>query len=200
MLARPLALLLLLVWPLAGATPVLRGREHGLLPDQGRDVTAALQHLLDEARRVPGDANGWFESGGVADILLKQNVFENCLIADSQFSEAVVVVYPEAKRREPGRFVHRNIRVEDNTFQVFDAPILYADNTSGLSFRNNRIQRTRAFTPWLADRPAIRLIHCEDVEICGNSAEGNLLSRDIRCEDMAPGALNLAPGDLFRRP
>src|ERR1035438_7991516 len=33
---------------------------------------------------IPGDANGWFESGAVSDVTIRSNVFDNCLVAESQ--------------------------------------------------------------------------------------------------------------------
>lgn len=175
-------------------------RARGILVSTPRRVVIERNRFRVQgaAVLVPGDANGWFESGAVSDVLIRNNTFENCLIAETQFSEAVIAVYPEAPRREPGKYFHRNIRIEGNTFQVFDAPLLYADNVQGLAFRNNRLVRTDAFPAWLADRPAVRLIHCADVSIGGNAVEGNLRSTAIQLEDTDPRQVKVTGGDALQ--
>ena len=38
--------------------------------------------------------------------------------------------------------------IEGNTFETFDAPIVYAKSIDGLTFRNNKIITTDAFEPF----------------------------------------------------
>lgn len=146
---------------------------------------------------IPGDANGWFESGAVTEVTIRRNVFENCLIAPTQFSDGVIAIWPEIQRDVPGRFFHRNIRVEDNTFQVFDRPILYARNVDGLTFRGNRIVRTDFRPPWHPNHDAIYLRHCRAVRVGKNRTEGELLSYDIAHPDTPAAEVKIEAGSIF---
>lgn len=159
------------------------------------DNTFAIQGA---AILIPGDANGWFESGAVSDVTIRRNVFANCLIAPTQFSDGVIAIWPEIQRDVPGRFFHRNIRVEDNTFQVFDRPLLYARNVDGLVFRGNRIVRTDFRPPWHPNHDAIYLRHCRAVRIGRNQIEGELLSRHVAHPDTPAAEIKIGAGSVFR--
>jgi hypothetical protein len=147
---------------------------------------------------IPGDANGWFESGAVHDVLIRHNTFDNCLIAPTQFSDGVIAIWPEIHKDIPGRYFHRNIRIEDNTFRVFDRPILYAHNVDGLEFTGNTLIKTELRPPWHPSHDAIYLKHCSDVRIGENRIEGTLLSCDIAHPDTAVSEIKLQGRSPFR--
>ena len=45
---------------------------------------------------ISGDANGWYESGAVKDVMIRNNTFnEACLTSMFQFCEAIISIYPE---------------------------------------------------------------------------------------------------------
>jgi hypothetical protein len=146
---------------------------------------------------IPGAVNSWYESGAVRNVLIRGNTFDNCLIAPTQFTEGIISIFPTTKD-SPGRYFHRNIRIEQNTFRIFDRPILYAHNLDGLEFSGNTIIRTEFRPPWHSNHDAIRLSHCRDVSIGKNKIEGKLLSYDISHADTAVSELKLAAGSPFR--
>ena len=147
---------------------------------------------------IPGDANGWFESGAVSDVLIRHNTFDNCLIAPTQFSDGVIAVWPEIHQDVPGRYFHRNIRIEGNTFKVFDRPILYAHNVDGLDFSRNMIIKTGFRPPWHELHAAILLKHCRAVRLRKNKITGELLSYEIVHPDTPISEIALDPGSPFR--
>lgn len=150
---------------------------------------------------VAGDANYWFESGAVADLLIRGNIFENCLTNLYQFTHAVISIDPEIPRHiEGGHAYHRNIRIEGNIIRTFDAPVLYAEAVEGLTFESNIVQRTRDFEPFHPNGHAIRLHSCRAVRILGSLLGDGVVDRSVVLENMNPAEVTVGPGQDFEKP
>lgn len=117
---------------------------------------------------LAGDANGWYESGACADVVIRKNIFRNNLTSRYQFTEAILSFYPEVPdlKGQTG-FYHRNVRIEDNTFETFRVPLLYAISTDGILFRGNTVKYNQDYKPW--DKPPFTLRHCANVVIKDNT-------------------------------
>lgn len=174
----------------------LGNRARGLLVTTPKPVVIEnnLFRSSGSAILINGDCNGWFESGTVTDVVIRGNRFEDCLLANYQFCDGVISIIPTNARVEGP--VHRNIRIERNTFVMFDAPLLYARATEGLRFADNQIIRDNARQPWHYRKAAVTLEHCAGVVIEGNTSEGELVSRDVRKID-SPDT-RIAPTDALR--
>ena len=151
---------------------------------------------------VAGDANNWYESGAVRDVLIRKNTFKSpCLTNLYQFCEAIVSIYPEIPKPEKApRPFHRNIRIEENIFYPFDYPVLYALSTEGLTFSNNTIIRSNDYAPYHKNKHMIRLVGCKAVTIGGNTLQGDVLGRDVFIEKMEPSEVCVAEGQGIGRP
>ncbi len=115
---------------------------------------------------ITGDANYWFESGGVRDVTIRRNRFEACGYAGNS---PAVVVTPEIEHpdAEQGCF-HRNITVEDNDFHLHNAGMLLAKSVDGIRFVNNRYEHSDAYPPHPAPRKPTEYIACRNVVEEGN--------------------------------
>ena len=103
--------------------------------------------IAGSAILLAGDANGWFESGACRDVLIRKNTFRNNLTSRFQFTEAILSFYPEVP--EPGGAAyHRDIRIEDNDFETFDVPLLFAIASEGIRFTGNRVRYNRLHPSW----------------------------------------------------
>lgn len=156
-----------------------------LLTSPGRIV---VQHNVFEssgaAILIAGDANGWFESGAVQDVTIRDNTFNDpCMSSMYQFCEGIISIYPEIPKMDRRKPFHRNIRIENNRFYPFDYPVLYAKSTAGLYFNHNTIQRSRRFRPFHARKAMISLESCQQVEIKQNRLIGEVLGKNIRLLD-----------------
>ncbi len=151
---------------------------------------------------VAGDANYWYESGAVRDVLIRGNTFNSpCLTNLYQFCEAVISICPEIPKPDlASRPFHRNIRIEENTFHPFDYPVLYALSTEGLAFSRNTIFRSNDYQPFHKNKHMIRLVGCKDVSIAGNTLQGDVLGRDVFVEKTDPSEVNVAPGQGIAGP
>ncbi|MDQ8012783.1 MAG: hypothetical protein REI96_10070, partial [Flavobacterium nitrogenifigens] len=69
-------------------------------------------------------------------------------------------------------------------------------SVDGLSFKNNSIKRSYAFTPWYPEKYNFRIEACKNVEISGNKIEKNVLGKNILLKGMQPTELNLKNTEL----
>lgn len=115
---------------------------------------------------IENDASGWYESGPVMDVTIRNNVFEDC--AYNSFPDNYIInISPQNHEKAPNYWVHQNIKIENNVFKAYDHPILGANSTKGLSFVGNRIIKTN-FMDAGKKRPALNLTACTRVKIAGN--------------------------------
>ncbi|SET68134.1 right-handed parallel beta-helix repeat-containing protein [Paenibacillus sp. NFR01] len=112
---------------------------------------------------IAGDAASWYESGGVQDVEITDNVFIEC----GGIGQPVINIAPENSVRSDGTPVHRNIAICGNDFKLSHSCILNAKSTQGLLFRDNAI--------WVAEQAqlpqpeeAFRLTACRNTEFSDN--------------------------------
>jgi len=130
---------------------------------------------------IAGDANGWYESGAVNDVLIRNNIFSDpCMTSMYQFCEGIISVYPEIPKPDIKKPFHRNIRIENNEFHPFDYPVLYAKSVDGLVFNGNRIIRSNRFQPFHSRKSTFTFENCMNVGIAGNTFEGEVLGKNIK--------------------
>jgi hypothetical protein len=111
-----------------------------------------------EAILIADDASSWYESGEVTDVLIRDNQFIEC---GYNGNRAAIAIRPEDHDPAPGYTVHRNIRIEDNTFSVAAYPVITARSTGELVIRDNLIRPSSAAQPFA-------LINCPDARVEGN--------------------------------
>ena len=104
---------------------------------------------------VENDAQGWYESGPVCDMLIRRNRFINC-------REPVIHINP--RNSTANNSVHRNIRVIDNHFVLRDRNWISAKSTAGLLIEGNTIYSDNT----KADPDGINTEDCADVSVRGN--------------------------------
>lgn len=108
-----------------------------------------FDHTHGTAILLSGDSNGWYETGACRDVIIRNNTFVNALTAYYQFTNAVISIYPEIPNlEEQDQFFHSNIVIENNVFDTFDKPLLYAKSTDGLTFTKNTVKTNTEFKPF----------------------------------------------------
>jgi len=129
---------------------------------------------------IPGDANGWYESGAVTDVIIRNNKFNDpCMTSMYQFCEGIISIYPEIPAADIKKPFHRNIRIEGNEFHPFDFPVLYAKSVDGLTFTDNKLIRSNRYQPFHERKSTFTFEECLDVTIAGNIFEGEVLGKNI---------------------
>ena len=102
-----------------------------------------FDHTSGTAILLCGDCNGWFEN----------NRFVNSLTNMFQFTNGIISIYPEIPDlAAQTKYFHggngKGVVIENNVFETFDAPIVYAKSLDGFVFRGNKIIQNNDFEPF----------------------------------------------------
>lgn len=129
-----------------------------------------FDHTSGTAILLCGDCNGWFETGACRDVTIRNNRFINALTSLYQFTEAVISIYPEIPDLAgQQKYFHGGkeggIIIENNEFDTFDSPILYAKSVDGLLFRSNTIKKNTEFVPFHSNKSRFILERVTNVNI-----------------------------------
>ena len=139
----------------AGNT-IRNNRARGALFSTPKDVLVEknlFDHTSGTAILLCGDCNGWFETGACRNVLIRKNRFVNALTSMFQFTDGVISIYPEIPNLQAQtKYFHggngTGVVIEDNVFETFDAPIVYAKSLDGLVFRGNKVIQNEDFKPF----------------------------------------------------
>jgi hypothetical protein len=99
---------------------------------------------------VEDDAEGWFESGPIRDLTIRNNKFIGC-------GNPVVWINPHNNNDDPALPVHENIRILDNDF---DGGGISAKGVKGLTITGNRF----------SGNVSVNTSHCQNVVNTDNKA------------------------------
>lgn len=87
---------------------------------------------------ISNDAQGWYESGPVRDVVIEDNVFRRC---SYQTGAPVIFIEPTNPTVSTEQTVHENIAIQNNAFYMEDNQVLNAKSVKNLSFTGNQIYR-----------------------------------------------------------
>lgn len=144
-----------------------------------------FDHTSGTAILLCGDCNGWFETGACHDVVIRKNRFVNSLTNMFQFTNAIISIYPEIPDlKSQQKYFHSGIVIEDNEFDTFDVPIVYAKSVDGLVFRNNMVRQNHDYPAFHWNKHRFffqRVIHA-DIE--NNRFDGGFdPAKDVRTEN-----------------
>lgn len=133
------------------------------IPTRGILTTTRRKVLIEqnifEYTRMSGifindDASGWFESGMVKDVTIRQNRFNHC-------GSPVISIHPE-NTVNGSNAVHNNIIVVDNYFSLHGAKLLEAKSTNNISISGNTIYHASSIDS------VLKFVDCTDISVSGN--------------------------------
>lgn len=121
---------------------------------------------------IANDAASWYESGPVYDITIRNNTFQECGYNSGE-NNAVIQIAPENHQFVKGYYVHKNIRIENNLFRIFNQPVISAKSVQNLTYRNNVVEKTSFMsTPKERIKPAFVFTAATQVNITQNQFVG----------------------------
>lgn len=144
---------------------------------------------------IAGDANGWFESGAVTDVLIKNNIFtELCNSSSYQFCEGIISIFPiiPVLNKNTPQF-HKNIKIIGNEFHPFDYPVLFARSVDGISFENNTVSRSERFEPYHNRKYTFSFEASKNISILNNTFTDDVLGKNIYLKWTDKVELNCSP-------
>lgn len=111
-----------------------------------------FDHVSGCALLLCGDCNGWYETGACRDVVIRNNRFLSVLTSQYQFTNAVISIYPEIPDlQNQKQYFHGGkknaIRIENNLFNTFDIPLVYAKSVNGLLIKNNTVTTNNEYRP-----------------------------------------------------
>ncbi|MEY8427345.1 NPCBM/NEW2 domain-containing protein [Lachnospiraceae bacterium 46-15] len=136
------------------------------------------------------DAQGWYESGPVKDVLIEGNTFYRP-------TSSAAAIFIEPTNGTVGGQVHENITIRNNTFHMLNGQVLNAKCVKGLKFENNKIYRYEPNVSVSLTAPTALMVNdkaqlsgsatgasltsnlyafngCKEVSISGNNYDGGL--------------------------
>ncbi|HIY13945.1 MAG TPA: right-handed parallel beta-helix repeat-containing protein [Candidatus Alistipes cottocaccae] len=140
---------------------------------------------------IAGDANSWFESGSVRDVLIRNNTFVN-FGTGGENPQSVLQISPEiptAGRNGDFRY-HGRIVFTGNTVRTFDSQVIYALSVDRLEITGNRFIQSRDYPPIFDGLSYIDLQYCREADISGNRFEGD---RTVEVSAVACDTVRLDP-------
>jgi hypothetical protein len=170
-----------------------KNRARGILVTTPQDVLIENNYFrtAGTAILIEGDLDYWFESGANNNVQIRNNIFEDCLTSGNrdesrgQWGDAVITItpshMPQNVKDEP---YHKNININNNTFKVFDAPLVRARSVRNLSFISNTIEKTYTYPPYAWQKSAFMLDGCRNVIIKDNKIDDNYKTKNIFIEHM----------------
>lgn len=116
---------------------LIRGNYFARIPTRGVLVSTRRKVLIENNTffrmqmsgiLIADDARSWFESGMVRDVTIRDNNFIEC-------GCPVILIAPENDRNEG--YVHRNIHIMNNRFQLTGTDAVFAKSVDGLKITDN---------------------------------------------------------------
>lgn len=150
---------------------IRRNRARGMLLNcRGKTIVEDNYfHSPGAAILFEGDANFWFEQGGVSDVVIRNNVFDNSVFGVWGDSVLDVAAGISDEYQSTARY-NKNILIENNTFKMYDKGlILDLFSVDGLVFRNNKIIKTNAYPERKLTHEFFNVRYSDNVKIEDNN-------------------------------
>jgi len=116
---------------------------------------------------IPVESGHWFEAGNAANVLIKNNIFQDG--QHSGFNRGVIRFVTDDDNKN---IAFTNIEIIDNTFNQFDNLILEIANTDGLLFKGNTITNSGSFPMLFSENSAIKVKTSKNIKFQKNNYRG----------------------------
>lgn len=120
-----------------------------------------------EAILIPVESSHWFESGNAANVIIRNNTFED--VQHSGFNRGVIRFVTDD---DNDNIAFKNIEITGNVFRQFDNLILEVSNVDGLLFQENTIFNSGTFPMLHPENPAIKVKASKNVQFKKNKYRG----------------------------
>ncbi|WP_136060187.1 alpha-1,3-galactosidase-related protein [Pontiella sulfatireligans] len=120
---------------------------------------------------IEGDNKSWYESGGVRDVTINNNTFENIGYGTGEGYPLYASPMLSDEQRLGDDQYHRNIRFTNNRLKSYNGLLAHAKSVKGLVLTGNIIELNKTY-PTGSEQPAIDLDYCKDVTIEDNLFNG----------------------------
>jgi parallel beta-helix repeat protein len=143
-----------------------KNRARGILLGSRKQILVENNtfHTSGAAILTGGDTQYWFEQGGVSNMVIRNNLFDNCLYG--VWGDAVIQLDAGIdKGHESLVCYNRNIIIENNEFLNFDPRLLKANSVNRLIFRKNRIIESHNYPKQNENAEPLVVYHSINIEV-----------------------------------
>lgn len=126
---------------------------------------------------IEGDAEGWFESGPVSDVLIEGNIFVDCAYNGGPHN-AVIAINPSNTEVRDTHPVHKTY-VSAIMYLKYSIILCFMQKHCKFVFSDNSIERTTLLSPFTENRHLFRLNGCRNVVIDNIKYKGDVLGKDV---------------------
>ena len=121
-------------------------------------------HTPGAAILFEGDASHWYEQAGVRDVEVKNNTFDNCNFG--VWGKACIQVGSgiSVEKRDSNDY-NQNVVIKNNLFRIFDPRVLNVYAVKGLTFQNNKIEKTTDYLSKFIPEQSFIIDGCTNVDI-----------------------------------
>lgn len=142
--------------------------------------------------KISGDANYWFESGPVDELIVRNNVFRG--VGNGGGAHSVLhldpVIYPS--QRNTDSFYHGKVVFEDNTIYSYEDQVINILSARDFIMRGNRFVRQTEHYTRCPGLPVIDLQYCGRVDIRDNDFSGWPMEKTfVSVHECVPESLRL---------
>lgn len=116
---------------------------------------------------IEGDNKAWYESGGVRNITITNNTFDNIGYGSGEHYPLYAAPLFLPEQHIGDEKYHHNITFSNNKIKSYNGLLVHAFNVIGLKVEGNEVELSNKY-PTGSKLPAISLDYCEDVSIQKN--------------------------------
>lgn len=112
-------------------------------------------HIPGMAINLESDSTYWYESGGVKDLVIEDNIFDNCCYIEGQTWGSNIIFTTPREKLENGKYYHGKITIRNNDFSNCTVPVIDAENIETIIIENNKMNNVSE---------TVKLRHCGKIE------------------------------------
>ncbi|WP_303317271.1 right-handed parallel beta-helix repeat-containing protein [Flavivirga abyssicola] len=127
-----------------------------------------------EAILVPVESGYWFESGNAANVIIRNNVFQDCQHGGKNRGVIRFVTDDDNEN-----IAFKNIEITNNSFKQFDNLILEISNTDKLEFTGNTITNSGTFQQLHPENPVVKVSASKNIIFKNNTYTGEALPDNL---------------------
>ncbi len=148
---------------------ISRNRARGLLLSSPKKTIIRNNFFSTEmeALLIPVESGHWYESGNGSNIIIENNVFQDC--NHSGYDRGVIRFVTDDDNEN---IAFNNIKITGNKFNHFDNLVLEIANTNNLEFSNNTISMSKTFPKLFNQKCAITVKSSKNIEFKDNIYKG----------------------------
>ena len=123
---------------------------------------------------IEGDNKAWYESGGVRNVLIKNNIFENVGLGVRNGTGYPLFVSPMLNKWQTlgTTQYHEHVQFVGNTIKGFHPRLVYARSVKNLTVEGNTVERIDTYPADDKSAAAVKLDFCDEVIVKGNVWKG----------------------------